>query len=190
MKCSIIVSLCVELVPLVGCVDLGMTGQINNGRAKLVPDTINATPYGANYKITGLVQAGEQRDTLSVYATDCSEGYGVITSNGGADDVYIKNVLASGAKPADKLFADMCHWGLPIVEQMDSLLTDQQRADRLHRTQRAVAAELASEAARREQRNHDDAIRDAGDAVAGAIDRQRSRTITCNINAAGYTCSQ
>jgi hypothetical protein len=187
VKYSIAVGICAFIVVAAGCA-ANMGNEIRSGNAKLLPETVNVTPFGTNYRINGVVEAGQQRNTMFVYATDCEKGYGVL----GSDDhpiVYIENVLASGAKPADKLFSQMCRLGRATAARMESQLTDQQRAARLRGAQQALATSYAIEAAQKTQQNHDDAIRDAGKQVSDAIKQQGNKSVTCTATGAGYVCN-
>jgi hypothetical protein len=115
MKHLLIVSLCALLVPVTGCATRGLTGGIVGGKATLIPETVTVSPFGANYKIVGTVLVGERRAQVEVYETDCQKGFGIIT--GSPEYIDIQNVMASGDKPADRLFAQMCRIGGPTAQQ-------------------------------------------------------------------------
>jgi hypothetical protein len=185
-------SVCVAVVALSGCAAPGMNDEISHGKATLIPTTVNASRFGANYQISGVVEAGQQRTTVDAFATDCQMGFGTISNLDSSNYVHLENVMVSGTKPADKLFATMCRLGLPIANRMDAQLSDRQRADGVRSAQHAIATLNAIDATQRAQRiqdNHDDAIRDAGKQVSDAIKQQGNKSVTCTSTGAGYVCN-
>ena len=178
-------------VALGGCAP-SMTNQIRNGKATLVKSTVSVENFGANYKITGLVSAGDQRTSLSTYATDCQRGYGTLTNYeyDSSTGVLIQNATTSGHKPEDMLFAGLCRLGVPMVLSMDSRLTDAQRNLRQQAAVNEVMQSNAIGAAQATQRRHDQAVRDASSNISDAIREQGNKTTQCQPNGNGYTCSQ
>jgi hypothetical protein len=185
MKPLLTAALYVSLSFVTGCVTRGLSSEITSGKATLIPETVNVSPFGANYKIAGIVLIGERRAEVDVYATDCQKGFGMITGN--PEYIDIQHVMASGDKPADRLFAQMCRIGAPTALRMDAQLTDQQRMQRNRAAQQAVMGAMAADDARNARQQHDDAIRDAGKSVADAVNQQGSRPTNCQWNGNGYT---
>lgn len=178
----------------IGCATPTIQDDIKSGKATLLVDTIAVTPFGTNYKISGLVETAHGRASVDAFATDCEAGYGWLLNQESDQSTYISfnNLVVGRMDPPDRLYTILCGRGLPMAQQMEGQLTAVQREQR-ERAARATAKSVVgfwmqedAQRAREAQRNQ--AIRAAGEAVGDAIREQGQKPVDCQPSGLGVTC--
>lgn len=114
---------------LTGCASLST--NIANGNFKYVSNDVSVTPFGSNYSLTTLLEVGSERVTASTVATDCQQNFGTLNIQG--KDYFDRpslGVAQSGSKKEDYIFNYICAKGMPIAYEMESKLSDAEKAHR------------------------------------------------------------
>ncbi len=135
------------LLGLVGCATTRTStgSRIAAGEAQLVEDTIQAHFVS----ISGVALVGAQRVRLSVYTSDCSSRSGTLHTDvpsSAYTKVEFPHVFMSGSTPPDRLFAQLCTAGMPMVEAAED--ARQRRRATLTPEQRAAEDQQNREAAK------------------------------------------
>lgn len=122
---------------LVGCGHLVPRQEIDSGRAELIPGSVFVSSFGQDFKVHGIVQVKGTRLGLETFATDCVRGIGSLRSTGvSVTDrtfglkswVTFPNLIAEAGTPPDRIFHDMCDQGLPLVQELATSESDEDRA--------------------------------------------------------------
>lgn len=136
MKKSIFLALLA--VSLAGCAT--PLSNVESGNFSYVSNDVSVTPFGSNYKIQTILQAGNDRIIAKTFATECIDGQGDLQVEGsGVWNSKMYPVSKSGKSNLDQIFNRLCSKGLPAAMAMESRLSD---SDRQRRDQ-AVQSYLA-----------------------------------------------
>ncbi len=95
---------CAGMLAMAGCATPPAT-SIERGEASLLPDTVVVPAFGIGITTAMVAIKGERRE-IWISSTACDSGSGDIDVMDGLGSV--NNVVASGNRPGDKLFAAVC----------------------------------------------------------------------------------
>jgi len=175
---------------VIGCATPTIQDEIKRGKATLLLETIGVKPYFTDYKISGLVETAHGRASVSTFAWDCQAPYGGLSNEefDQATHVSFNNLVVGGLDPPDRLYTILCGRGLPVAQRMEGKLTDAQRLERARATLSVMGMFMQEDAQRAREAQHDQAIRDAGEAVGDAIREQGQKPVDCQPSGLGVTC--
>lgn len=136
MKKSIFLALLA--VSLAGCAT--PLSNVESGNFSYVSNDVSVTPFGSNYKIQTILQAGNDRIIAKTFATECIDGQGDLQIEGnGVWNSKMYPVSNSGKSNLDQIFNRLCAKGLPTANAMESRLSDSDRQRRDQAVQNYVA---------------------------------------------------
>jgi hypothetical protein len=95
---------CAGVLALGGCATAPAT-SIERGEASLLPETVVVPAFGIGITSAMVAIKGERKE-IWVSSMDCDSGMGEIDVADGLGSV--NNVVASGNRPGDRLFAALC----------------------------------------------------------------------------------
>ena len=159
--------------------------EINEGRAKLLPQTVNVIGSMRGDFIVEFNNFG--RFQGEVYVSGCQKGTGTIRFIGVQNGSYVTNLIRSGSTPADKLFDEVCSLIMPIAARNEleenrarANMTPEQRAQ-----ERAVLLQLIQ---MQQQQNALESIQNSSDRRnKELIDAIKNRPpVTTNCAKDGY----
>lgn len=114
---------------LTGCASVST--NIANGNFNYVSTDVSVTPFGSNYSLVALLEVGNERVTASTVATDCQQNFGTLNIKGkDYFDSPSLSVAQSGNKKKDYIFNYICAKGMPVAYEMESRLSDADKAQR------------------------------------------------------------
>ena len=122
---------------VIGCLILSgcaSSGAIKKGDYHLFSDAITVSPYGGNYKLTGVIEIAGSRNVVVTTAWDCTDRRGEIYFGRMLSNDSIPNVILNGSEQADILFTQICKVGVPIALKIEDSLSPQQKAARKQET--------------------------------------------------------
>ena len=113
---------------------------ISIGHAQLIPGSVSVSIWGQDYKVHGIVELRQgQRVGLETFASDCIRGIGTVNSAGFTTlDPYIgrpsgwlsfPNAIAAAGTPLDVIFKGICDQGIPLVEELATSESPEERAE-------------------------------------------------------------
>jgi hypothetical protein len=114
--------------------------QITTGHALLLPGSIYVTSWGVDYKLHAVLQLKGRRVGVEAWATDCIRGVGTLRAPGALQDpvsflspeyggsMQFQNLIDDGGEPTDRMFHTLCDQGIPLVEDLETSLSAEDRA--------------------------------------------------------------